>query len=161
MLKYSIGYKKWKISCRILGLARFTISAISSNIVHAMENTQVTNHISQPMINFIISYLIGKYLTRVLRRINHAAREKSDNGSIELDGTFRKVILPAFPCCRDRLLNTSLLPWNDKWREPCKHTDLNYTHHTLLLLHSLFGINAVSNFISRISYMGWWQNVCK
>lgn len=51
-----------------------------------MVNTQVTKHIFQPMISFIISYLIGKYLTRVLRRINHAATEKSDNGSIELDG---------------------------------------------------------------------------
>lgn len=30
--------------------------------------------------------LPDKYLTRVLRRINHATTEKSDNGSIELDG---------------------------------------------------------------------------
>ncbi len=79
-----------------------------------MENTQVTKHISQPMIDFIICYLIGKYLTRVLRRINHAAREKSDNGSIELDGTFRKVILPAFPSAE-----------TGYWTHPCYHEMIN------------------------------------
>jgi len=85
-------------------------------IVHEKkkEKTRINKHICQLMVFSIISYLIGKYLTRVSRRINHAATEKSDNEALNWMGhgaksnseRFSQGHSPSlpFPCRRNRLL---------------------------------------------------------